>query len=564
VQQATLAVARILAALTCPGACLPIGAAQDAAAYGRDGAVASDAGVGDHATPTPVQHLDPTSLLVPPRVLQSPQPVYPASRLGSGDHPTVVLKVTVLSDGRIADASIEHSGGPDFDDAALSALRTWVFEPARKGELAFASRVGVAIHFALPELASLEITATNVPFAIQPSAAVPTPPRGKPAAPNEEGPTYGAEATVTQALRAGASDFQITVGALRLVPRGNAADLLKLAPGILLSNEGGEGHAEQIFMRGFDARAGQDIELTVDGVPINDSGNLHGNGYADTHFIIPELVSSVHVIEGPFSAIQGNYAVAGSADYQLGLEARGATAKLTYGSWDTKRVLLTWAPPGLAAGTFGAVEARETSGFGTNRSARRATAMGQYEVRLNDGSSFRLGAQAYATHFQSAGVVRQDDFESGRVGFFGAEDLNQGGDASRFSVYGSYEKKTGHLNIHQSFFFIRRDMRMRENFTGFLLDTQDALDTLHAQRGDLIDTNFGAFILGGRGAGRRFCEVSGNRSRWATTLAWISRIRGSIATQRPPTSPTGSIPACSPPSPISRFMQMARCGRCVA
>src|SRR6202035_2708340 len=119
-------------------------------------------------------------------------------------------------------------------------------------------------------------------------------------------------------------------------PHGNAADLLKLAaPGLLLTNEGGEGHAEQVFLRGFDAREGQDIEFTVGGVPINGSGNLHGNGYADTHFIIPELVETLRVVEGPFDPRQGNYAVAGSANYELGLEKRGLTAKYTTGSFNT-------------------------------------------------------------------------------------------------------------------------------------------------------------------------------------------------------------------------------------
>ena len=82
-------------------------------------------------------------------------------------------------------------------------------------------------------------------------------------------------------------------------------------------------------MRGFDAHDGQDIEFTVGGVPINESGNLHGNGYSDTHFIIPELVESLHIVEGPFDPRQGNYAVAGSADYELGLAERGMSARYT-------------------------------------------------------------------------------------------------------------------------------------------------------------------------------------------------------------------------------------------
>ena len=92
----------------------------------------------------------------------------------------------------------------------------------------------------------------------------------------------------------GASDFNLRVGELDRVPRAEgAAGLLKLAPGILLTNKGGDGHAEQIFLRGFDAREGQDVELTAAGVPVNEAGNLHGNGDADLHFIIPELVEDV-------------------------------------------------------------------------------------------------------------------------------------------------------------------------------------------------------------------------------------------------------------------------------
>ncbi len=465
-------------------------AERDAGALDSGREAAADAAVGADAAPE----------LVPPRVLESVPPIYPVAHLEHGEHPTVVLKVTIQPDGSVADVTVEHSSGDDFDRAAIEAVTRWKFAPARRGPQAIASRVGVAVHFELPELGVVDVASVSEAAGVVPHPhEEPPPDRPAPEAPGE--PAYGAEAQVSEELRAGASDFHITLGALRLVPRANATDYLKLAPGILLTNEGGDGHAEQIFMRGFDAREGQDVELTVDGVPINDSGNLHGNGYADTHFIIPELIASLRVVEGPFSPAQGNYAVAGSADYQLGVETRGTMTKLTYGSWNTERALLVWAPPGESAGTFGAVEARRTDGFGVNRASRRATAMGQYQAKLGEGASLRVGAQAYATHYQSAGVVRQDDWESGRVGFFGTEDPLQGGDASRFSLYGAYEKKRELLNLQQSLFFIRRDMRLREDFTGFLLDTQDALDTLHGQRGDLIDTSFGAFVLGGRGLG---------------------------------------------------------------
>ena len=73
----------------------------------------------------------------------------------------------------------------------------------------------------------------------------------------------------------GASDFHVEIGALSSVPRKNAAELLKLVPGILLTNDGSEAHADQVFLRGFDAREGQDIEFTVGGVPVNELSLIH-------------------------------------------------------------------------------------------------------------------------------------------------------------------------------------------------------------------------------------------------------------------------------------------------
>ena len=305
-----------------------------------------------------------------------------------------------------------------------------------------------------------------------------------------------------QAREHGTSDYQIDIGALGAVPRANASDLLKLAPGILLTNEGGEGHAEQVFLRGFDAREGQDLEFTVDGVPINDAGNLHGNGYASTHFIIPELVQSLRVTEGTYAPQQGNFAVAGSADYHLGLENRGLTAKYTTGSYNSQRLLMTWGPEGSGTGTFAGAEYNTTDGFGTNRQSKRGSGIGQYEGTFS-GGTFRVTATAYDTVYNSAGVVREDDYQSGKVGFYGTEDPNQVGNTdARYSLALTYEKRSGDFDYSQQFFLIDRNMRLLEDFTGFITDTQQAWQTPHVQRGDLIDLHFQELTLGARGSAR--------------------------------------------------------------
>ncbi|MBX3205238.1 MAG: TonB-dependent receptor plug domain-containing protein [Labilithrix sp.] len=328
-----------------------------------------------------------------------------------------------------------------------------------------------------------------------------------PPAPPADADAEAEGATVTVRGRApapsrGASDFNLRVGELSRVPRQNAADLLKLAPGILLTNKGGDGHAEQVFLRGFDAREGQDIEFSAGGVPINEAGNLHGNGYADLHFIIPELVEGLRVVEGPFDPRQGNFAVAGSAAYDLGLARRGLTAKYTQGSFATRRMLVLWGPARESTHTFAGAELFDTDGFGQNRGAKRGSAMGQYEGRLGARGSYRLGTQAYTSQFRSAGVVRADDVASERIGFYDTYDRRQGGDSSRYSVWGDIETRAGDTLLKQQVFFIVRDMRLRENFTGFLLDVQKAQQNPHVQRGDLLDLHVDSQTLGARGSAR--------------------------------------------------------------
>ncbi len=348
--------------------------------------------------------------------------------------------------------------------------------------------------------------------------------------PNEDGATVTVRGRSEVPSR-GASDFNLRVGELSRVPRQNAADLLKLAPGILLTNKGGDGHAEQVFLRGFDAREGQDIEFTAGGVPINEAGNLHGNGYADLHFIIPELVESLRVVEGPFDPRQGNFAVAGSAAYDLGLARRGLTTKYTHGSFATQRMLLLWGPKTESTRTFAGAELFDTDGFGQNRAAKRGSAMGQYEGRLGERGSWRLGGQAYTSQFKSAGVMRADDVASGRYGFEGTYDRRQGGDSSRYSVWGDIETSTGSTVLKQQVFFITRDMRLRENFTGALLDVQEARQNPHVQRGDLLDLHVDSETLGARGSARWRTHAFDRANGLELELGYLARADRSASTQ---------------------------------
>jgi TonB family protein len=266
--------------------------------------------------------------IVPPEVLtRMDATLPPGAPAPTQNH--VLLEFTVSALGRAEDIVVLESAGEAWDRASRAALAQWTFKPAIHEGVPVKSRTRIS--FSMPSLplgldAGLDDAGDDGVEVPADAGVAPHPPHASEVL--DDSPDGGHEEHVMTTVitdrvvpkSRGASDVRIEVGQLRLVPKLTGGELLKLAPGILLTNEGGEGHPERIFLRGFDAREGQDLELSVDGVPVNDVGNLHGNGYSDLNFIIPELVENLRVIEGPFDPRQGNFAVAGSAEYELGLK----------------------------------------------------------------------------------------------------------------------------------------------------------------------------------------------------------------------------------------------------
>jgi TonB family protein len=464
-----------------------------------------------------------------PEVQQRVDAVYPDNERAEVKEADVVLTVTIDHTGGVASVDVAASGGRDFDEAAIAAVRAWTFTPALRNGHPVAARIRVPFHFAPPEPNERSVLpaqsppsapspATNAPSPVVAAALAPTPSQtpleqstaAAPAA-QASAPTEIVVLGRAHVPSRGAGDYEIPIGKLAAVPRMDSASLLRLAPGVLLTNEGGLGHPHQIFLRGFDAREGQDIEFTVDGIPINEVGNPHGNGLADTHFIIPELVQNLRVVEGPFAPQQGNFAVAGSALYDLGLATPGLTAQAMLGSFATKRLLLLYRPEGMSDHTFGGAELLSSDGFGQNRAAERATAMAGYETALGQNGVFRLLATSYATHYGQAGLLRLDDVEVGRKGFYDTYDASQGGDSSRHSLGATVEARAGDTKLTQSLFLVARDFRLRENLTGFQQDPQETWQSAHGQRGDLIDQRSSQLTVGGRGSARSQWKLLGQR-----------------------------------------------------
>lgn len=226
-------------------------------------------------------------------VLRKVAPTFPAGAIL--DHEIqVVLSVTVEMDGHVDEVAVVTSGGADLDGAAIAAVKQWTFAPAMRAGRPAKSRVRIPVDFVggrpdadlgdgPPPLvaettegpvdgsslatASAATTpgATAAPDGGAPEAAasvsvLDAEPAPSPEGPPSEGPETFLDVTVSGERREQAtttSDYVVELAKLRIVPRQSAAEQLMLAPGVLTTNHGGEGHAHETYMRALPRKRGK-------------------------------------------------------------------------------------------------------------------------------------------------------------------------------------------------------------------------------------------------------------------------------------------------------------------
>jgi outer membrane receptor protein involved in Fe transport len=263
----------------------------------------------------------------------------------------------------------------------------------------------------------------------------------------------------------------IDSGTIAVTSKHTADDLLRLVPGLHISRHGGEGKAPQIFLRGFDAVHGSDIEVRVAGIPINEMSNVHGHGYVDVGFVIPEVVRTLHARKGSFELDQGSFATAGSLGFELGVPERDRGTRVQYeiGTTNRHRMLGMVAPEGGNEATFAAVEAVNDQGFGENRSARRASGLGQLRVDVDPGRFVEVTGAVYAARFGEPGTVPVAAVEHGDIDFY--DTVVDGGAGSSYRALAGLrwrdERAGGRLESRAHLGW--RALALDENFTGFLL-----------------------------------------------------------------------------------------------
>jgi outer membrane receptor protein involved in Fe transport len=327
-----------------------------------------------------------------------------------------------------------------------------------------------------------------------------------------EGPLYE---TVIRAprLRWTASEFRLEGAALAAAPRRSTEDLLRLAPGLLVVQHGAEGKGHQIFLRGFDAAHGTDVEVLVDGLPINMLSNVHGHGYLDLNFIPPELVQSLDVLRGSFDVGQGDLATAGSVHFDLGVapEARGTRLSYQRGLTNRHRLLALHAPRG-GGETFVASEFVHDDGFGADRWTRRASVMGRLEgSRMFRTADVDLLVGLYGADFGSPNAVRSHDAEQGSLGFLDTYTPGLEGRTARAVLLARSTIERGGHEVTLRAGSMATRFAIESNYTGYLEDEE--LGDFRRQRHDVVE----GFLSGWW---RHRCRLADRPLRLRAGLEW--------------------------------------------
>ncbi len=277
-------------------------------------------------------------------------------------------------------------------------------------------------------------------------------------------------------------------------PINTSQDILRIVPGLVIAQHAGGGKAEQIFLRGFDIDHGTDIRITVDGIPVNMVSHAHGQGYADLHWLIPEMVKGVDFAKGNYDATAGNLATAGHVDFKTPVAIKHNALKLEAGQFDTWRAVAGFDLLGESGrnknrNAWLASEYYFSNGyFDSPQNFTRFNLMGKYSTLLDENRSLSIFFSTFKSQWDASGQIPQRAVESGLISRFGAIDNTEGGQTSRSNLSLTFSKNLGQQTFFKNqLYFVKYNFELYSNFTFFLNDPVN---------GDQIRQKEGRSIIG--------------------------------------------------------------------
>ncbi len=274
---------------------------------------------------------------------------------------------------------------------------------------------------------------------------------------------------------------------LNLRPVKSSQELLRNVPGLFIAQHQGGGKAEQFFLRGFDIDHGTDISISVDGIPVNMVSHAHGQGYADLHFVIPELVKNIDYGKGPYYAERGNLNTAGYAALETVNKLDRNVLQAERGMFNTTRglaLLQVLNKPMQDAYLAGEILYSDGP-FQKAQQFNRANVQGRYNLRLNEKHQLRFTASLLNSRWLASGQVPQRAIDAGLIDRFG-EISGESGYTGRINTsLSSTHRFANNATLENLLYYTRYHFNLYSDFTFFLNDPVNGDQIRQREKRDL-------------------------------------------------------------------------------
>lgn len=292
-------------------------------------------------------------------------------------------------------------------------------------------------------------------------------------------------------------------------------DVLRLVPGLFIAQHAGGGKAEQMFLRGFDLDHGTDINLSADGIPVNMVSHAHGQGYADLHFVIPEIIGNVEFKKGPYAADAGDFTTAGLVRFKTTDALEKNFLKVEAGQFATARAVGAFNLLGENAErrnrhAYLASETYYSDGyFDSPQAFRRLNVFGKFSALTDDAQRVTFSVSAFQSSWDASGQIPERAVRSGLIDRFGSIDNTEGGLTSRYNFNFEHVKSLNdNCLLRNQLYYTDYSFDLYSNFTFFLHDPVNGDEIRQKERRRLFGYN-GAFQCEGRLAGKRLATEAG-------------------------------------------------------
>ncbi|WP_072386050.1 TonB-dependent receptor [Hyphomicrobium sp. CS1BSMeth3] len=304
------------------------------------------------------------------------------------------------------------------------------------------------------------------------AAPVTSAPAVAPADPSEFGAVLAIDPRANDVgIAQSASQGTVPAEVLLATPAYRTGEVLEAVPGLIVTQHSGEGKANQYFLRGFNLDHGTDIAITIDGMPVNMRTHGHGQGYADTAFMIPEIMRGLAFRKGPYFAAEGDFASAGAVHLDIVDKLERNFAQVEVGSFGHRRAVTGMsAPVGVDGIVLVAGELQHFNGPWEHPDELRKLNGVMRFARGTYDNGFALTAMAYSGKWNATSQIPLRAVDGGLIGRFGNLDPTDYGEAQRFSLSGRWHETTATTATRINAYAIKSDLKLFHNFTYFLND----------------------------------------------------------------------------------------------